>query len=144
MSLPIEVRIAKRRVATVWGVGAGAPFVLLVAQSLIGHYGTSASEVWAWFLGGVAPTLGLIGAVLGAEAMQADTGTPRAVDGFFLNWSLGLSIVYLLCLWAILLAGPLRGLSEGLPELLRETGTWITPLQGLVTAALGVLFVRKK
>jgi len=142
MADTLPLKVAKRRIALVWLFGAGGPFALLAAQSLIGHYGDSATAVWSWFLGAVSPTLGLIIAVLAADAVQRDPGT-REVDRFFYRLALGLSLAYLLALLAVILSEPLVQPDGGLPELVRNSGAWVGALQGLVTAALGVFYVRK-
>jgi hypothetical protein len=138
----LPLKHCKRRLAATWLIGVGAPFMLLVAQSLLGHFGNSATEVWSWFLASTTPTLGLIVAVLAAEALQRDPGT-RRVDRFFYRLSLGFSVLYLLLLSAIILIEPVRAAEGGLPQLIRESGSWLTAMQGLVTASLGVFYVRK-
>src|ERR1700722_13441998 len=60
---------AQARLAAVWFLGAAIPFVLLVAQSILGRYQDSVSEVWGWFVPSVGPTLGLILGVMGATAL---------------------------------------------------------------------------
>jgi len=142
MADTLPLKHCKRRIALTWLVGAGLPFLLLVVQSLLGHFGASAAEVWSWYLGAVMPTLGLIIAVLASEAVQHDPGT-RPVDAFFYRLSLGLSMLYLALLMLLILIEPLRGAEGGLPQLIRESGSWLTAVQGLVTASLGVFYVRK-
>jgi len=144
MNDKMPVKRCKRVIALVWFVGAGLLFALLAIQSLRGYYGQSQSQVWSWYLGAVSPTLGLIVAVLAAEAMQ-DEPSAHPVDTFFYRIAVGVSVVYLLSLWAIVLMVPLRNdLKDGLPELTAQEGQWLGALQGLVTAALGVFYVRKK
>jgi hypothetical protein len=142
MADTLPLKHCKRRIALLWFLGAGLPFALLAAQTLMGHYGASASKVWGWYLGCVAPTLGLIVAVLGAEAIQRDPGT-RPVDRFFYRVALALSMAYLAMLLLVILVEPLVQPAGGLPQLIDESGQWLGALQGLVTASMGVFYVRK-
>lgn len=142
MSDTVSLKRCRQIVATVWCVGAGVPLLILVVQSLIGHFGGSTRDVWAWYLGCVLPTVGLIGAVLGAGALQPHTQNNRSVDAFFYKWAIGLSVVYLGCIWLVVFIAPIRQLDEGLLELARDAAVWLAPLQGLVTAALGVVFFK--
>jgi uncharacterized membrane protein YfcA len=139
----VTLKRCRQVIAIVWSIGAGVPLLVLVVQSLIGHFGGSTRDVWTWYLGSVLPTVGLIGAVLGAEALQKDAQLQKNVDAFFYRWAIGLSTVYLACLWLVVFIAPMRELSEGLPELARDAGAWLAPLQGLVTAALGIVFVKR-
>lgn len=138
-SLPIAY--CKRRLAIAWVIGAGLPFLMLVVQTLIGHYGDTAQQVWSWFLASVTPTVGLIVAVLATEALQHTSGN-RMVDAFFYRLSLGLSIFYLLLIWLVLLIPPLSQFD--LTKMIQDSGTWLGTMQGFVTAALGVFYVKKK
>jgi len=144
MSEKVPLRRCKRVIALVWLIGAGLLFVVLVTQSLNGHFGSSQGQVWSWYLSAVSPSLGLIIAVLAAEALQ-DAGEVHEVDGFFYRIALGVSALYLLSLWAVVLMEPLRpDLTQGLPELSSQANQWLGGIQGLVTAALGVFFVKTK
>ena len=145
MSDQLPLKRCKRIIASVWLLGAGLLFALLLVQCLSNHYGESQSQVWGWFLGAVSPTVGLIVAVLAAEAMTQDEAGEHSVDAFFYRVAVGVSVVYLLALWAIVLMPAIRAdLVDGLPGLINETGQWLSTLQGLVTASLGVFYVRKK
>ncbi|MGP1677545.1 MAG: hypothetical protein ACTS6J_10360 [Burkholderiales bacterium] len=141
MAASLPLAYCKRRLAITWLIGAGLPFLLLVVQTLIGHYGDTAQQVWSWFLASVTPTIGLIVAVLATEALQQVAGD-RPVDAFFYRLSLGLSIFYLLLIWLVLLITPVSPV--GLPQMIQDSAAWLGAMQGFVTAALGVFYVKKK
>lgn len=141
MATSLSLAHCKRRLAITWLIGAGLPFLLLVVQTLIGHYGDTTQQVWSWFLASVTPTVGLIIAVLATQALQQAIAD-RPVDAFFYRLSLGLSIFYLLLIWLMLLVAPLSTVE--LSQMIHDSGAWLGAMQGFVTAALGVFYVREK
>ena len=134
----------KRVIARIWFIGMGIPAALLIWQSVTGHYGQSAGEVWSWFLGAVLPTTGLISAVLGAQAFARPPTKAQEVDATFYHWARGATVVYLLSIWLVILSPAIRQLPGGFPQAAGDAAFWLTPFQGLVTAALGLFFVQKK
>lgn len=131
--------------AGVWLSGAGLVFLILVVQSLAGHYGSHSDDAWAWYLPTVMPTLSLIigvlvsdfrktgaGADLGAVAMPS---TAKA-----LLWlGLALSVFYLLLVAIAILAQPfLQNLAP--LELMHRSNLWLGPLQGLTVGVLAAFF----
>jgi len=117
--IPLET--ARWRLATVWFGGGAVIATILAVQSLFNVYGDKVPQVWGWALPNIVPTLRL---------------------------SLGLSCFHLFCVTTVILAGPI--LPSRAPEqefdLLHSfviSNLWLGPLQGLVAAALGVLFFSK-
>lgn len=141
MSERIPSKTAKRRLATVWFIGTGVLFIVLMLQSMLGNYGTGTEEVWNWFLPNVVPTLTLVVGVMVSDALgrSEDTGD---VDRFIFRLAFWLSIGFLLALSLPVFIAPFSELPP--PQLLKSSLLWVVPLQGLVSAALGAFFVNKK
>jgi hypothetical protein len=137
MKTPIPLEDARNRLAAIWFGGALVPFLILVVQSVMGHYGDSVQKVWAWFVPTLGPSLALILGVIGAMALAADED-PRCVKPFFLRLATGISVVYLTVLTLTFLLEPI-GSVQGM-ELFTLSNYWLAPLQSLAVAALTVLF----
>ena len=138
--------------ASIWLVGAGLVFLILVVQSLVGRYGAQSEAAWAWYLPTVMPTLSLIIGVLASDFRTAATATPTAaaatandarvlpVSARGLLWlGVGLSVFYLLLVAVTILAQPfLQGVSP--IELMHRSNLWLGPLQGLTAGVLAAFF----
>jgi cytochrome bd-type quinol oxidase subunit 2 len=134
-SIPLEQ--ARNSLAKVWFIGAGIVFFILVLQSILGKYEGSLQEVWAWFVPTVLPTLALMLGVIGASALTEDQDR-RKVKEFFFTLSKYLSLFYLLILTATILLEPFSN-TPGI-KLYNLSNYWLGPIQGLVVAAISVLF----
>lgn len=143
MSSEVPLRGCQRVIASIWFGLAGTLFAMLVFESLTDHFGSSQGPVLSWFLSSVSPSLGLIVAVLAMDAQSKAQGE-RTVDSFFYKVAVGLSSGYLLALWAVVVFGQMRNAPGGLPDVISQSGQWLSVLQGLVTASLGVFFVKRK
>lgn len=137
----IDVNKCKRGLATVWMLGAGVVFAVMLAQSFLGHYGDDLASAWGWVLPTILPTLFLIIGVL-----VADTGgssqPPRKVDRFLFRLSIALSVAYLLVVLATIVIQPISPLPP--PELMRQSHLWLAPFQAIVSGCLGAFFVRRE
>ena len=130
---------AKRRLSVVWFAGAALLSLLMVAQTIFGHY-ADAAEAWSWLLPGIVPTLSLIIGVLVVDALGKGAAD-RHVDRFMFRVALGLSVFYLLLVAVPVLAQPFTELAPG--ELLELSNLGLAPAQGLVSAALAAFFVKE-
>lgn len=139
MTAMISTSTCKRRLAILWFIGGLAFFLLLVFQSIFGKYGAKVEEAWAWFLPTIMPTLSLIIGVLVFDAAAAG-GTDKQIERFTFQLAFGLSAVYLVLVGLIPLVQPFTSLSPF--ELMKRSGLWLGPLQGLVAASLGAFFVK--
>jgi hypothetical protein len=143
-TLPIDT--VQDRLAGVWFIGAGISCAILVIQSLLGKYHESVHDIWGWFVTTVAPTLGLILGVIGARALipaAGQTGSEQPVNHSFLSVAFWLSLSYLALLLITILfepfsPEPFKGL-----KLYNLANYWLGPIQGLVVAAVTVLFNSK-
>jgi uncharacterized membrane protein len=133
--------ISQKHLATVWFIGAGLLFFLLLVQMMGGVYGDKVGEAWSWLLPTFMPTLLLIIGALVKKARQASL-EDSTVDHFMYILSFYLSIAYLIIVILTLLVG---NLSEQAPlEQLRHSNLYLAPVQGLVNLALGAFFVSQK
>ena len=109
-------------------------------KSIIGRFQGIQQEIWAWFTPTIVPTLSLIIGVLASTALEDDGG--RTVKRFFYHAAIGLSLAYLIVLLLTMLLEPIAG-SHNM-DYFHLSNYWLTPIQGLVVAALGALFNSRK
>ena len=133
----------KRWLTLVWFSFAGFMFLLMVMYTVQGRpFGEHSGEVWSWLLPNLMPTLTLIVSVLVIEAHQAPSAAEPAASAFLFGLALALSISYLLSVLAVLaVAGPVLG-KDPMP-IIKGSGVWLGPMQGLVSGALGAFFIKK-
>ena len=133
--------VSQKRLATLWFIGAGFLFFLLLLQTMRGVYGDKAGEAWSWLLTTFMPTLLLIvGALVNKARLQ--NAHEVTVDRFMYVISFYLSIAYLI---AVILTFILSQLSAQSPlTQLKLSNLYLTPIQGLVSLALGAFFVSQK
>lgn len=132
---------SQKRLATLWFLGAGFLFFLLLLQTMRGVYGDKAGEAWSWLLPTFMPTLLLIvGAIVNKARLQNTQDT--TVDRFMFIISFYLSIAYFI---ALILTFTLSQFSAQSPlTQLKLSNLYLTPIQGLVSLALGAFFVSQK
>lgn len=155
MSIPsaiISLEKARYRLARLWFIWVGIIFLLLVAQSFGDVYEGRLEEVWSWALPTFIPTLSLLLSVLGANAIVqvgdsgADTGVLRRSFYSITYW---LSVFYLLLILATILLQPIAVSINpsdkfSAADFLKRSQLWLSPVQGLVISAMGVLFFSKQ
>jgi hypothetical protein len=137
----ISMDVSQKRLATLWFIGAGFLFFLLLLQTLRGVYGDKAGEAWSWLLPTFMPTLLLIvGAIVNKARLQ--NAQDVTVDRFMYVISFYLSIAYFI---AVILTFFLSQFSAQSPlTQLKLSNLYLTPIQGLVSLALGAFFVSQK
>jgi hypothetical protein len=134
----VTLEEARSRLSTVWFAGSGLVFVLLMVESLFGKYGTDTQQVWAWYIPCVVPTLSLMVSVLGAGALGSGDRRYLRYNFFTLTWWLSLSYIVVLLLTVI--AASVRVPAV---DVLVLSNSWLGPLQGVVVAAIGYIFISK-
>jgi hypothetical protein len=139
--MQISMAHCKARLATFWFVGSCTLFIVVLIQTIMGHYGDKIEDVWGWFLPTVMPTLSLVVGVLVADALGKGEKTDL-VDRFLFRLTYSISLAYLLIVALTILSQPIAPLTP--LELLKTSHLWLGPLQGLVTASLGAFFIRGK
>jgi cytochrome bd-type quinol oxidase subunit 2 len=132
---------ARHGLSLVWFTGAGIAFGAVMLQSIMGHYGDSLQEVWSWFTPTVFPTSALMLGVIGAAALQSDEDQ-RKVKVFFYKLSRYLAVFYLSVLLLTVLLEPFSKMEA--IKLYSVSSYWLSPLQGLVVAAITVLFTSQE
>ena len=147
--LPLDS--ARWQLAMVWVPSCAVLFLILVAQSLGGAYGTQLQRAWGWALPTFLPTLALMTSVFAADALSVRTKSPAYVRRSFFGLAMGLSLFYLFTVFVSVGAQPFVGMVTAAPdmvvarlELLELSNMWLSPLQSMVVAALGVLFFLKE
>ena len=132
MTLPMST--CKKRLTVVGVAGAGLVCVIVLMQTLMGHYGDKVSDVWGWLMPAVMPTFALIAAVWTIDVRAKETKS-EFVDSFVFWLALGLSITYLSVLALTIVIQPLVVASpEGYVDLMHRSGFFIGPFKSLVTA----------
>jgi hypothetical protein len=131
----------KNWLTILWFTGSGFLFILLLIQGVLGHYGEKANEAWSWLLPTIMPTLSLIIGVLVSDAANKGAET-QTVDRFLFILSFILSLVYLVAVALSILLQPFTSVNP--LELMRQSNFWLGPFQGLVSAAIGAFFVKRK
>jgi hypothetical protein len=137
----ISMDVSQKRLAILWFFGAGFLFFLLLLQTMRGVWGDKAGEVWSWLLPTFMPTLLLIvGALVNKARLQ--NSQEVTVDRFMYLISFYLSIAYFA---AVIVTFCLSQFSAQSPlTQLKISNLYLTPIQGLVSLALGAFFVSQK
>jgi len=139
--MKIEFNIAKKHLATLWFVLVGLIFILMFTQTLMGKYENKVSEAWGWLFPSVLPTLSLIITVFVFDIGHQQNKVLR-VDKFYYRMVFGLSLFYLFTLFAILLLQPVIGVP--IITLMKDSSMYLGPFQGLISASMGLFFIKKE
>lgn len=142
--MQVSMSKCKNRLAGAWFIGSGILFFILFFQTIFGRYGEHASEAWGWFFPNVVPTLSLMLGVFIVDALGKGVQT-KTVGRFLFRLAFGLSSVYLLVVALTILSLPFVTVKpQEMVEFLRQSNLWLGPLQGLVSASIGVFFVKRQ
>lgn len=140
MKVPISQ--CKYRLAAVWLAWFILLLLLLILQTAFGRYGShagdlKASEAFGWFLPTIVPTLSLVIGVLVSDARDHSKDV-KLVDQRMYRLSMVLSVCYLLVVSLTFLIDPFTNWSQ--LQLMNLSNLWLGPLQGIVSATIGVFF----
>jgi hypothetical protein len=136
--VPLEQ--ARSQLVFVWLIGGGVLFAVLVIQSILGRYGVHIQEAWSWFIPTIVPTISLMIGVLGSAALGSDDRRSVRRTFFVITW--WLSVAYLMVLGLTVVLQPFSPLEA--IQLYQVSNYWLTPIQGVVTAAIGFLFASQR
>ena len=139
MEEKIDIRVAQLRLMVVWLTGVAPSFALMIVRT-IGPDSLNIQKVWGWLLAAVMPTLSLVVGTYAAAAHQ--TKINRLADRLFFRITIGLSLAYLVILTVTILFYPLG--TDDAMKLLDNMSLILGPLQGLVSASLGVFFATNR
>jgi cytochrome bd-type quinol oxidase subunit 2 len=137
----------KWRLAQLWLIAGGVVFGLLMIMSMTPKFGQeerAVQDAWGWFLTSMMPSLALIVGVLVSDATVAAPQRIKAVSVTHFRLAFGLSAFYLFVVMLTIAASSFPTVPNARRgvEMLRMSQVWLGPLQGLVSAALGIFFVR--
>lgn len=137
----ISVPACQRRLATVWFLGGGVVFAILVIQTLNQHYGDQARDAWGWFLPTVMPILTLIVSATAVTKAESQATVDRSV--FYISF--GLSLFYLLLVIGTIAYQIFTTLKPSeMIDLMKTSNLWLGPVQGLLGISLGVFFGKRE
>lgn len=137
----ISLEKCKRRLATIWFIGAAILIVTFIMMSISGPFQHEPQQAWGWLLPSCIPTLSLVIGCYVAEAGQK-TERDRQVDPFLFNIAAWISTFYLAILILTVISLPYAVGLDKSAEFLQKANLWVAPIQGLATAVLGAFFVR--
>lgn len=137
--MSISLKSSKKWLAAVWFFFSAVILLLVIVQTILGYYGKQIFEVWSWLLPTIIPSLFLISGVMTFEGSR-ESNSVKKTDRFLFGLTFMLSIFYFIL---ILLNFILQPFTEWRPtELLNISNYWLAPVQGIVTATLGVFFIK--
>jgi hypothetical protein len=140
MIVKIEMARCKKGLGKLWLFGGGFIFLILLGQTIFGHYEEQAEEAWHWFLPTVIPTLSLIVSAWVIEA-KGKAVEQKPVSKRIYRGTWGLSAFYLFVILLSIIAQPYVSMLA--VEWLNQSNLWLGPLQGLVVTATGIFFLKK-
>jgi small-conductance mechanosensitive channel len=117
----------------IWGLSLFALLAMISYQPAI--FGEDADAAWQWFLPNITPTMMLVGAVAYIKRGDRSAGIDARGPVFLI--SLIVSIFYLVALTVAILS---VFYSTDPLGIMRKSGLWLGPLQGLTASFLGIFF----
>ena len=137
----VPLERVRSSLSKVWFIGALILFAVMIAQSIMGHYGDEPKPAWTWFLGAITPTLTVILGALSYTALNPDR-LKQVVRIFFYRLALVMSIIYLILIALTIAFEPFSSIEPF--ELMRVSNYWLVPVQSFVVTLISVLFFRAK
>ena len=133
----MNVRRARGIISLFWISSCGLLIILVSFKTILGKYGHDWEIVWSWLSPLIFPILSLVVAVWTLSKNPVEEKEVRSLPIFW--GALLLSIFYMILLWGVILLEPLSELSG--TDILKWSGWYLGPVQGVVAAAIGKLFV---
>jgi len=137
----MEFTKAKKNIAVLWFIASGIIFLLMIAQSFSGKFENKIDEAWGWIFPSIIPTLSLILGVFFVD-MKNSLTVKKNIDNFYFKLTIYLSAFYLLSILSILLLQPL--INKPIIPLMKQSNIFLGPFQGLVTASIGLFFIKNE
>jgi hypothetical protein len=138
--MEVQMPTCKRWLGGLWFSFAALLFLVLIVQTIFGHYGAQPDEAWGWLLPSILPTLSLMIAVLVMDALGKSTKA-KTVDKFFFLLTFGVSAFYLVMVALPIFLQPFT--TQDPLAALKQSNLWLGPLQGLVSGSLAAFFVKR-
>jgi len=141
----VSLSDARWKLARIWFPFAGAIFLLLAVQSIMGMYGDDIQRAFGWALPNFLPTIALMISVFGQDALVDDPEkfVQTRVKARFLKLTCYLSLFYILTFVIPFVAAPFRSSISPI-DAMEIANIWLGPIQSLVVAAIGVLFFTRE
>jgi hypothetical protein len=136
----IDLFAGQRKLVLIWLIGSCPSIILLLIRSF-GPNAEDIDKVWSWLLPSIMPTLSLVVGTYAATAVT-QLREDRTVDLLFFRVAAALSLVYLLIVTLTVCIYPLS--SSPATTVLARIGLILGPVQGLVSACLGVFFISNR
>jgi hypothetical protein len=136
----------RNQLLLVWLIGAIVPVMTLAAVTLItSRFTGSENQIWGWVSPLIFPNATMMLGVVGAAALLPADPDEKTVSTFFLKTSVGLSIAFLFLVTMTIFMQAMPFASNTKPiDFFSKTNLFLVPVQGLATAAIGVLFSSTK
>ena len=131
----------QRRLLIIWLLGLFPSVLVMAIRSLAGGFLGKEQAVWAWFVPMFLPTLSLMIGAYSGIVLKEETVSP-SVDKTFFYVSLGCSLFYLTMLLVVVLYQPFAD-APALDTFSRSS-VFLSVIQGVSSACIGVFFVSKK
>ena len=141
MSNRVSLLKCQRFLLIIWLVGLFPAMMLMITRSLLGGYYGKEQDIWAWFVPMFLPTLTLMIGAYSSSVLKEEIDA-TTVDKFFFQISLGFSAFYVVVLSAVVIYQPFA--SSPALETLSRSSIFLSVIQGMTSACLGVFFVSQK
>ena len=139
--MEITMGSCKRKLTILWFTGAGVLIFFVFFQMVFGRYGNNSQEAWGWLFPNIMPSLVLMAGVLFNPEYIKETKSKK-VDRFVYRLSYSISAAYLIIVALTII---LDALVASAPfEIMKNANFLLGPSQGLVSASLGLFFVKSK
>ncbi len=155
MASKISYSKGQKRLVIQWLIASGIVFVIYLIQTLNNRFGEDTSEVWEWLMQFILPPLTLM---IGVMISQVSSGTnEKQIDLFYYRLATGISYFFLLLLLLSPVLVPILHQSLNGDVLVTEIttesqisiidafqsyNTFMLPVQGFTTLALGLFFTK--
>lgn len=130
---------AQKRISTLWFIGLGFFFLVIVVQILLSRYGNYNKDVVEWSAQNSVPVLMIILGSCVANINQRKS--TKTVDLFYFRLTFYISLFYLIVLCFVLLFYPIGvQYNKSLVTYFKSSQLFLTVIQGLTLYALGMFF----
>lgn len=136
----LTISTCRRRLVALWLIGSAVLFVVILLQTVFGHYGNEPLSAWRWFAASLGPNLSLMIGVLLADDKRVGKAA-NAIGRFVFRIAFSSCLFYLLALLLVLLLQPFAVPSGDAVDYLKASSLWLTIPQGVATGILGWFFV---
>jgi cytochrome bd-type quinol oxidase subunit 2 len=137
--MEIEARIARKNITFLWFILGGFIVAVFIFQQLNGKFEEKSQEAWLWISANLLPFFAL---VLGGYLLDVKKRTTQRVDKSYYKMSFGFSLFYLLTMVLVVFSYPFS--DKSILEYYRDSNIYLIPLQSIVTACIGVFFIKGK